>query len=196
MLRMKAGLSDSPKPGCSGTNTSNCLDKSSKTGSQTGKPLAPCRNRSGGPDPPRSIRTLTSRTLCFVSVPGMALFSVTFERSNLQTQTRLAIQSDVQIRVAPMTAADTERFRLRRYIERLVQLGECEIHDKPIDLLDVAAVLEGNPKATWFKSVGPEKAELIGNVMGSRKRLALALDTDETGLLGAITERLPRPAQS
>jgi hypothetical protein len=90
-------------------------------------------------------------------------------------------------------AADTERFRLRRFIERLVQLGECEVHDKPIDLIDVGAVLDGNPKATWFKSVGPEKAELIGNVMGSRKRLALALDTDEAGLLPAITERLAHP---
>src|ERR1700742_3915074 len=92
-------------------------------------------------------------------------------------------------------AADTERFRLRRFIERLVQLGECEVHDKTIDLIDVGAVLDGNPKATWFKSVGPEKAELIGNVMGSRKRLALALDTDETGLLAAITERLAHPHQ-
>ena len=82
-----------------------------------------------------------------------------------------------------MAAADTERFRLRRFVERLVQLGECEIHDTPIDLVDVGAVLDGNPKATWFKAVGPEKAELIGNVMGSRKRLALALDTDEAGLL-------------
>ena len=90
-------------------------------------------------------------------------------------------------------AADTERFRLRRYVERLVQLGECEVHDQPIDLIDVGAVLDGNPLATWFKAVGPEKAELIGNVMGSRNRLALALDTDETGLLAAITERLANP---
>ena len=90
-------------------------------------------------------------------------------------------------------AADTERFRLRRYVERLVQLGECEVHDQPIDLIDVGAVLDGNPRATWFKAVGPEKAELIGNVMGSRKRLALALDTDEAGLLSAITERLASP---
>ena len=90
-------------------------------------------------------------------------------------------------------AADTERFRLRRYVERLVQLGECEVHDQPIDLIDVGSVLDGNPRATWFKAVGPEKAELIGNVMGSRKRLALALDTDETGLLAAITERLANP---
>ena len=92
-----------------------------------------------------------------------------------------------------MAAADTERFRLRRFVERLVQLGECEIHDKPIDLVDVAAVLDGNPKATWFKAVGPEKAELIGNVMGSRKRLALALETDEAGLLPEITRRLASP---
>ena len=81
-----------------------------------------------------------------------------------------------------MSSADIERFRLRRFIERLVQLGECEVHDKPIDLIDVASVLDGNARATWFKAVGPERAELIGNVMGSRKRLALALDTDEAGL--------------
>ncbi|MEX2034029.1 MAG: hypothetical protein WEA28_02425, partial [Xanthobacteraceae bacterium] len=85
-----------------------------------------------------------------------------------------------------MATVDTERFRLRRFVERLVQLGECETHDQAIDLIDVAAVLEGNPRATWFKAVGPEKAELIGNVMGSRKRLALALDTDEAGLLPEI----------
>src|SRR5690349_886146 len=92
-----------------------------------------------------------------------------------------------------MAAADFERFRLRHFVERLVQLGECEVHDKPIDLIDVAAVLEGNPRATWFKAVGPEKAELIGNVMGSRKRLAMALDTDEAGLLLEITKRLRNP---
>src|SRR5215204_369665 len=108
--------------------------------------------------------------------------------SNLQTRTSLAMQDD-----RPMGAADTERFRLRRFVERLVQLGECEVHDKPIDLIDVAAVLEGNTRATWFKSVGPERAELIGNVMGSRKRLALALDTDEAGLLREIMKRLAKP---
>src|SRR3569833_53257 len=185
MLRSHGGLSDSPKPGCSGTNTSNCLDSRSNTGSHTGRPLAPWRNSRGGPEPPRNIRTLTSRTLCFVSAPGMALFSLT----------PIAIyrppHSFCNLRTC--MAADTERFRLRRYVERLVQLGECEVHDQPIDLIDVGAVLDGNPKATWFKAVGPEKAELIGNVMGSRRRLALALDTDEAGLLPTITARLANP---
>jgi 2,5-furandicarboxylate decarboxylase 1 len=92
-----------------------------------------------------------------------------------------------------MPAVDTERFRLRNFVDRLVQLGECEVHDKPIDLIDVAAVLDGNPKATLFKSAGPEQAELVGNVMGSRRRLALALDTDERGLLGTLQQRLTKP---
>jgi len=90
-------------------------------------------------------------------------------------------------------AADTERFRLRRFVERLVELGECEVYDKPIDLIDVAAVLDGNPKAVLFTSAGPEKAALTGNVMGSRRRLALALDTDERALLATLQQRLQTP---
>jgi 2,5-furandicarboxylate decarboxylase 1 len=89
-----------------------------------------------------------------------------------------------------MPTVDTERFRLRNFIDRLVQSGECEVHDKPIDLVDVGSVLEGNPKAVLFKAAGPEKAELVGNVMASRKRLAAALGTDERNLLGTLSKRL------
>ena len=66
------------------------------------------------------------------------------------------------------------------------------MHNAPIDLVDVGAVLDGNPRAVHFKTAGPEKAELVGNVMGSRRRLAGALDTDERGLSGALTARLSR----
>ena len=72
-----------------------------------------------------------------------------------------------------MPAIDTERFRLRNFVDKLVELGECEVRKEPIDLVDVAAHLDGNPRAVLFKAAGPEKAELVGNVMGSRKRLAL-----------------------
>jgi UbiD family decarboxylase len=92
-----------------------------------------------------------------------------------------------------MPAADTESFRLRRYVDRLVQMGECEVHDQPIDLVDVAGRLDGNSKAVLFRAAGPERAELCGNVMGSRKRLALALGTDEQGLLGELNRRLTKP---
>jgi UbiD family decarboxylase len=89
--------------------------------------------------------------------------------------------------------ADTERFRLRRFVERLVQMGECEVREQPTDLVDVAAALDGNRRATLFRAVGPERAELVGNVMGSRRRLAIALGTDETGLLPTLSRRLSHP---
>jgi 2,5-furandicarboxylate decarboxylase 1 len=57
-----------------------------------------------------------------------------------------------------MPAIDTERFRLRNFVEKLVDLGECDVRDEPIDLLDVAAVLDGNPRAVHFKSAGPDNA--------------------------------------
>jgi UbiD family decarboxylase len=92
-----------------------------------------------------------------------------------------------------MPTPDTEKFRLRRFVEKLVQEGECIIHDAPIDLIDVAGVLDGNPKAVWFRAVGPEKTELVGNVMGTRARLASALDTDERGFPAALRGRLANP---
>ena len=91
-----------------------------------------------------------------------------------------------------MPSIDTERFRLRNFVEKLVELGECEVHEEPIDMVDIAGVLDGNPRAVLFKAAGPEKAELVGNVMGSRKRLACALETDERSLLATIGQRLNR----
>ncbi|MGH7032745.1 MAG: UbiD family decarboxylase [Stellaceae bacterium] len=87
-----------------------------------------------------------------------------------------------------MNRIDTETFRLRRFAESLVEAGECEVRDAPIDPIDLGGVLDCNPKAVWFRAAGAERAELIGNVMGSRKRLALALGTDEKG----FPERLRR----
>jgi 2,5-furandicarboxylate decarboxylase 1 len=89
-----------------------------------------------------------------------------------------------------VAAIDTERFRLRNFVEKLVELGECEVRSEPTELVDIGGVLDGNPRAVHFKSAGPDKAELVGNVMGSRKRLAHALDTDERGLLATLTARL------
>jgi len=89
-----------------------------------------------------------------------------------------------------VAAIDSERFRLRNFVAKLVDRGECEVRNEPIDLVDVGAVLDGNPRAVHFTAAGPERAELVGNVMGSRKRLALALDTDERGLLRTLSARL------
>jgi UbiD family decarboxylase len=92
-----------------------------------------------------------------------------------------------------MPQPDIEKFRLRAFVERLVQQGHCVVHDEPIDLIDIAGMLDGNPKAVWFRNVGPEKAELVGNIMAARERLALALDTDAADLTRTLRGRLARP---
>ena len=95
-------------------------------------------------------------------------------------------------RVRPPANVDFERFRLRRFVERLVHMSECEVREAPTDLVDIAAALDGNPKAVWFRRAGPEGTELAGNVMGSRGRLAAALDTDEAALPARFRERLAK----
>ncbi len=92
-----------------------------------------------------------------------------------------------------MSRIDTEKFRLRHFVDRLVAADECIIHDAPIDLVDMAAHLDCNAKAVWFRAAGPERAELVGNVMGSRRRLALALGTDEAGFPALLRQRVATP---
>jgi UbiD family decarboxylase len=87
-------------------------------------------------------------------------------------------------------ATDFDRFRLRRYIEELAGTAELEIRDAPIDLAGIAEVLEGNPKAVLFRAAGPERAELVGNVMGGRVRLAAAFGVKPNALRQEIQRRL------
>lgn len=77
---------------------------------------------------------------------------------------------------------DCERFRLRRFLDELVAVGECLVVEEPIDLIDVAGRLEGETRAVWFKAAGPDRRELAGNVAGARSRLALAFATSPTEL--------------
>jgi UbiD family decarboxylase len=90
------------------------------------------------------------------------------------------------------TAADidVERFRLRRFVESLAGHGELDEVREPLELVDLGARLDGNPKAVLFRAAGPERAEVTGNVMGSRKRLALAFGVREQDLLQEVIRRL------
>jgi UbiD family decarboxylase len=92
-------------------------------------------------------------------------------------------------------ALDFERFRLRRFIERLAQDGELDTQSRAVDLADVAAVLEGNPKAVHFTHAGPEPQELAGNVAASRERIALSFGVAPEGLLKEVLRRLERAPQ-
>src|SRR5690348_16693509 len=95
--------------------------------------------------------------------------------------------SDATPRRAPV---DCERFRLRRFIDSLAGTDELEVHDGPVDLADVARPLDGNRKAVLFRQAGPERVELVGNVAGSRSRLARAFGVAPAELLPEVQKRL------
>ena len=88
-------------------------------------------------------------------------------------------------------AVDCEAYRLRAFVEALGP-DELEIVSDPVDLADIAARLEGNPKAVLFEKVGPEQAALVGNLAGSRTRLALAFGVTADKLLPELLSRLRR----
>ena len=90
-------------------------------------------------------------------------------------------------------APDMEAFRLRRFVDRLIEMDLAEIHDRPIDLIDLARVLDGNPKAVLFRDAGPEGAELVGGVTGSRARIAAGFGVPAESLLRTVRERLASP---
>ena len=74
---------------------------------------------------------------------------------------------------------DMDKFRLRRFVEKLDAMGEVETHEAQTNLSDIAVVIENSPKVVSFKNVGPKMLELVANVNGSQKRLAVAMDVSE-----------------
>jgi len=99
----------------------------------------------------------------------------------------------MKVQPAASRATDFEKFRLRRFVDRLLELGEVEIHDEPVALADLSAVIESTPKATWFKNVGKERFEMIASVAGSRRRLAAAFGVDPQELAHEFMRRTSNP---
>ena len=87
------------------------------------------------------------------------------------------------------TTPDTDQFRLRRFIERLANTEELETRSEPVPLANVAAVLEGNPRAVHFRKAGPEGQELVGGVCASRARLATAFGVEPDRLALEVQRR-------
>ena len=54
----------------------------------------------------------------------------------------------------PASQIDLDAFRLLDFVEALGP-DELDIVEEPIELGDIAARLEGNPKAVLFRAVGP-----------------------------------------
>jgi len=88
---------------------------------------------------------------------------------------------------------DMDKFRLRRFVEKLDAMGEVETHDAQTNLSDIAVIIENSPNVVWFKNVGPEMLELVANVNGSQKRLAAAMGVSEGNILEEFNKRLDNP---
>ncbi len=92
-----------------------------------------------------------------------------------------------------MTMFDYDKFRLRRFVDKLVSIGEVEVHDEPVALADMSAIIEATPKATLFRNAGPQHLEIAGAVVGSRRRFAAAFGVDERAITGEVMRRLGTP---
>src|SRR5579863_6305320 len=91
------------------------------------------------------------------------------------------------------SSLDFDKYRLRNFVDRLIELGEVEIHDRPVALTDLSAIIEATDKAVLFKKAGPEQVELVAKTAGNRKRLAAAFDTTEAKLYDEYFARLANP---
>src|SRR6202166_1596340 len=85
---------------------------------------------------------------------------------------------------------DFDKYRLRSFVERLIELGEVEIHDKPVPLTGLSPIIERTDRAVLFKKAGPEQVELVAKTAGNRKRLAAAFETSEDKLYDEYFRRL------
>jgi 2,5-furandicarboxylate decarboxylase 1 len=88
---------------------------------------------------------------------------------------------------------DFEKFRLRRFVERLIDLDEVEVRQSPTSLTSLSAIIESTPKAVLFKSAGPERIELIAKAAASRKRLIAALGASAETVYAAYLGRFANP---
>jgi 2,5-furandicarboxylate decarboxylase 1 len=88
-----------------------------------------------------------------------------------------------------------DKFSLRKHLDKISTMGLVEIVKVDTDLANIAHSLQGSDKAVYFTNAGPEKTEIIGNVMGSRRLLGAALDVNEQDALSELLKRLETPQE-
>ena len=88
---------------------------------------------------------------------------------------------------------DFDKYRLRNFVEHLIDLGEVEVHDRPVPLTGLSPIIEGTEKAVLFKKAGPEHVEIVAKTAGNRKRIAAAFETSEEKLYDVYFKRLANP---
>jgi UbiD family decarboxylase len=90
---------------------------------------------------------------------------------------------------------DLDKFRLRRFVERLIDMGEMEVRDEPVPLTRLSEIIEGTRRGVLFRKAGPERLEVAAKVAGGRARIAAAFDTTLDRLPEVYHRRLATPQE-
>ena len=88
---------------------------------------------------------------------------------------------------------DFEKFRLRTFVNRLIEIDEVDVRNDPVPLTRLSEIIESTPKAVLFKQAGPERLELISKASASRARIVAAFDTTEDKVYDVFHGRLANP---
>ncbi len=86
-----------------------------------------------------------------------------------------------------------DTFRLRTFVNHLVELGEVEVHTEPVRLVDLSQIIESTDRATLFTRAGPQEYELVAAVSGSRRRVAAAFGVEPNAVTHEYLRRLQTP---
>ena len=92
-----------------------------------------------------------------------------------------------------MGTIDLDRFRLRRFVERLIDMGEMEVREDPVPLTRLSEIIESTRQGVLFRKAGPEHVEVAAKVAGGRRRLAAAFDTTVDKVHDVYHRRLATP---
>ena len=84
-----------------------------------------------------------------------------------------------------------DKFRLRRLVERLIEMDEIEVRSEPVALSEMSPIIENTRKGVLFKKAGPEQHEVVGAVSASRQRLAAAFGVPENKMREEFLRRRP-----
>ena len=98
-------------------------------------------------------------------------------------------------KVRSKTDFDMDKFRLRRFVDKLTDMGEVEVHDEPVPLTKLGEMIEGTDKAVLFRKAGPEQLEVVAKTAGSQKRLAAAFGVTPDKLYDEYFKRLANPQE-
>jgi len=90
---------------------------------------------------------------------------------------------------------DFEKFRLRCFVERLFEMDEVAVHDEPVPLTGLSAIIEATPKAVLFKKAGPEQVEMIAKAAAGRPRILAAFDSTQEEIYDEFQRRIDTPQE-